>query len=778
MTTSGSINVMPHPRILGVLGDIEFSHWQCLAELADNAFDEFREAGSGVDTPTVSISLPTANSHRSTAEITVRDNGRGMSLEAVSNAISAGWTSNSRHGALGLFGMGFNISTARLGRHTTVRTSQAGDPDWIEVVLDLPRLAESSEYEAPYRRVPKSDLAEHGTTVTISDLKSDQYDVLKRPNTHKVIRQKLGEVYSYLLAEKGFLLTVNNQAVVPRLPCVWDKSRTVTRQGVTIHAVQHIDQPLSEKKACSACGYWSSADAEVCEECESPRIELRERRIRGWIGIQRYVHKSDYGIDFLRNGRKILVKDKRVFEWRDEDELSEPETEYPIDDKTPMGRIVGEIHCDHVTPNYQKTAFEFETHEWRQVIRAVRGNSPLRPKIAKSLGLPENQSPLALLYTGFRRRDPGLNYLIPGDGNIALHEKAREWAERFRAGDPQYQTDEIWYQAAYQHDHPVGPEPSTDDTEILPGVGIDSIFNPEPLESGSGSESNPTAPAALVPDPAPPSLEETLDARLARYRDHGTHVVDLCGDYMLRELGSVTLEAWAVRGQRLLDEDREVPVFAKMLRAPKVEVFIDTEHPLFREHGSDIRDLALVELAEHMRVRADRTDLPLTEVVGKLKDGSSSPRLTPAAMADEAEHLLEQVRSAMAAVVAEDAAMHWEQLAEGERLAAQRRFALEAASTSWDDAIAKGDFIRYAPAGAVIRVLQGAPEAFLDGCVFMRSYGSLQDASARELALDRLISPLRDLALLEEHRPRLDPDELARFRASCRLISRDLVAQV
>ena len=28
------INVQPHPRLLGVLGDIEFQPWQCLAELA------------------------------------------------------------------------------------------------------------------------------------------------------------------------------------------------------------------------------------------------------------------------------------------------------------------------------------------------------------------------------------------------------------------------------------------------------------------------------------------------------------------------------------------------------------------------------------------------------------------------------------------------------------------------------------------------------------------------------------------------------------------------
>src|SRR5262249_45377712 len=159
----------------------------------------------------------------------------------------------------------------------------------------------------------------------------------------------LGEVYSYLLDKRGFLLTVNNTSVAPHRPCVWDEERFVTRQGVEIHAIQHIDQPLSDKKVCGVCGHWSPVEAERCEECDSPRINLRERRIWGWIGIQRYVHKTDYGIDFLRNGRKILVKDKRVFKWWDDDELSEPELEYPIDEKSPMGRIAGEIHCDHVS---------------------------------------------------------------------------------------------------------------------------------------------------------------------------------------------------------------------------------------------------------------------------------------------------------------------------------------------------------------------------------------------------------------------------------------------
>jgi ribosomal protein L40E len=768
------INVMPHPRILGVLGDIEFSHWQCLAELIDNAFDEFQAAGETNDRPSVSISLPTANSHRATAEITVQDNGRGMSLEAVANAISAGWTSNGRHGSLGLFGMGFNISTARLGRRTTVRTGQVGDPNWIEVTLDLVEIADSAKYQAPYRLVPKASADEHGTTITISDLKQEQYTTLCRPHTQNVIRDKLGDVYSYLLHTKGFLLTLNGKKVRPRLPCIWDEKRTVTRHGVEIHAVQKIEHELSPKKTCMVCGYWSSIDAERCEECGQSRLELRERKIWGWIGIQRYVHRTDYGLDFLRNGRKILLKDKRLFYWQDEDSLSEPELEYPIDSKTQMGRIVGEIHCDHVAPNYQKTAFEFETAEWRQVVREVRGVSPLRPTIAKRLGLPENRSPLAMLYIGFRRQDPGLNYLIPGDGRNALHDKALKWAELMRRGEREYQDDEIWYRAAYQHDNPISEE--LDANEILPGFEA-GLLEPEIMQENPAKQ----GVAAVTINEAimgPPAME-TLDQRLQRYRSNAEALVDLAGSYFVEDLGRIDLAAWAVRGHTLSTSDgRVAPVVVSMVRAPRLEVFVDAGHLLFRENGVDMRDLALVEVAEFMRVRANHISMPLTEIVAQLKTQTASPKLTPAAMAEESERLLDQVRGAMLAPVSENAAIHWLLLTQDERARTERKFAVQSSGqTSWNDALANGEFVRYAPASALIRIIQESPEIFFDDVVFKRGYISLSDPGARALVVERITNPLSDLALVEQHRPRLDAEELARIRISCRLVERDLVVE-
>jgi Histidine kinase-, DNA gyrase B-, and HSP90-like ATPase len=85
------------------------------------------------ETPTVAITLPGRGSSHLDAQVWVTDNGRGMDLGRLNNALRAGWSEHLRYGQLGLFGTGFNIATARLGNVTTVRTTRAGDPEWISV---------------------------------------------------------------------------------------------------------------------------------------------------------------------------------------------------------------------------------------------------------------------------------------------------------------------------------------------------------------------------------------------------------------------------------------------------------------------------------------------------------------------------------------------------------------------------------------------------------------------------------------------------------------------
>ena len=149
--SSREIDVTPSPRLLQVLGDIPLHPWQCLAELVDNSLDElvrspeqFRETPLRID-----ISVEGVGSPRT--YLVARDNGVGMSESELTIALRAGATSKARYGTLGLFGMGFNIATARLGSSTSVSTCRMNDSERLKAVVDF---SELQRIERPAHRTP------------------------------------------------------------------------------------------------------------------------------------------------------------------------------------------------------------------------------------------------------------------------------------------------------------------------------------------------------------------------------------------------------------------------------------------------------------------------------------------------------------------------------------------------------------------------------------------------------------------------------------------------
>jgi hypothetical protein len=167
------VDIPPSPRILQVLGDIEFEEWQCIAEFADNSFDEFLDIrSSDLDWSEfiVTVVLPTRENPDS---LEVRDTGRGMALASLTDAVCAGWTGNEPFDRLGLFGMGFNIASARLGQRTRVVSKRSGESDWVGVDIDLKEIIERREFRAKTITLPADDPSEHGTRVIVDKLKPD-----------------------------------------------------------------------------------------------------------------------------------------------------------------------------------------------------------------------------------------------------------------------------------------------------------------------------------------------------------------------------------------------------------------------------------------------------------------------------------------------------------------------------------------------------------------------------------------------------------------------------
>jgi hypothetical protein len=152
----GQFDLTPDPHILEVLGEIPYQPWQCLAELTDNSYDDLNAGPRDSAEPAaVHITIPKASATREDALVAVHDNGRGMSQETLEKSLRAGYTGKTRLGTLGLFGMGFNIATARLGNRTEVRTTQAGEEHWVVTEINFKEMRQRGHYHVPFRYAVK-----------------------------------------------------------------------------------------------------------------------------------------------------------------------------------------------------------------------------------------------------------------------------------------------------------------------------------------------------------------------------------------------------------------------------------------------------------------------------------------------------------------------------------------------------------------------------------------------------------------------------------------------
>ncbi|WP_329187594.1 helix-turn-helix domain-containing protein [Streptomyces sp. NBC_01428] len=438
------VRMMVSPALLSQLADPELPRWNCVAALVDQASAGRRDGRSKPIRVSLALEAPSDAGGR--PSLRVSDDGPGLDADSLLQRLSDGWTTSTR-GRNRAFGVSFNIATMRLGTLITIRTAQAEMRRWAVLKLDLRALVRSPESDwitlASERKAKSSD---HGTHIAIDGLRESWSD-----DAWQQLRIRLGDLYSYPLREGQIEITMNGRKVRPRMPCVWGEHRSVTRYGSDISAVQRIDSPQRTVHECLDCGH-RGVTSDVCVVCGGGDLRPMTAHIWGWVGVQRYLDRIDYGLDFYRNGRKILTRDKKIFEWHDDD-TGKSELEYPIELGHRGGRIVGEVHCDHLRVTPTMDAFAHDPAAWRAVVEAVRGTGPLRPRYREMLGYGvPNTSPLGTIFSAFRRVDPGLRCLIPGDGLRAIHEEARRWAEQFHKGDPRYQSDDVWYEAVLHHE--------------------------------------------------------------------------------------------------------------------------------------------------------------------------------------------------------------------------------------------------------------------------------------------------------------------------------------
>jgi histidine kinase/DNA gyrase B/HSP90-like ATPase len=763
--------ITPSPRILQVLAHIEFDPWQCVAELIDNAFDEFLDIARS-ETPwgkavEVAVQLPSSDDET----LVVSDNGRGLTLDQVQRAVTAGFTGNDPFSKLGLFGMGFNVATARIGRVTTFLSTREGDPEWHGLQVDIGNIGE--DFRVPVVHREKASPDEHGSRVEVTEL-SQFARYFTRPANQTRLRDRLGGIYSWLLDEAGFKLTVNDIVVSPRRHCVWSAERSVTRSRQAIPARIVIDHALTDQAVCRQCGLWQEADEEACAQCDATGLERRERRIHGWLGIARDLDSKEFGIDFLRNGRKILRFNRSIFQWRDPEDPSDPgEPEYPIEVPQGQGRIVGEIHLDHVPVSYTKDSFETSDRSWRYAVKVLRGEGPLRPREAKSLGYEPNDSPLAKLFAGYRRNDPGRNYLMPGNGRARLDTSG--WVKKFHEGDADYQEDTRWWEAVEEHER-IAEEAKRrreeDDAKAAEGL-------EDPTREFTEEEDGPSIEEEIPEDSERDLTSMTDRERIETLIEAGRPLAELNNEYTAFKVPgrAVTLRCYRVSGLPIEIDGNRLPVWLTGQPRNEFLAFVDLNHPLFERFDDDPADLILTQLAHQLLVRAEgRVEVPISAVYADLKARYLTARaIDPTHLVPESVQVMRDIQERMVGCIAENPARPWENaLSDYERHFVEDRIHTIRRESSVDDAIYNGEYLMVLPASFIPRVVEEWPEAFFDGKLFAAPYSDVSSPSGRRQIVAGVTSYLQDVAWLTEAAPSAPREQLIRARLSLELLPDEL----
>lgn len=747
------VDITPTPRILRTLGDIPFATWQCLAELVDNSIDAFNDLekkGRGIVSPRIDVYWSSENVPGKQREIVIEDNGIGMRLEVLQKAAKAGYSSNDPIHNLGLFGMGFNIATARLGNETTFISATPESEDWVGIKINFDQLIKAQSFSAPIVRIAKKSRDESGTKVIVTDLREGIFNEIKRKESQ--IRKQLESIYTTTLAKGKIQLLIQGKQLSPRPHCVWSESRYVVRKNNRIYAIQSIDRDLGETYFDSFRNRYLSEDEiadldiKVTRGHELPDyIVKRSRRLKGWLGIQRFSDPHDFGIDFIRNGRKILIRDKSLFGYENPD-TGTISQEYPVElGSTVGGRIVGELHVDYLIPTYQKNGFDTTDRAWRLTLEAIRGAGPILPKQRQIFGYDgDNESPLGKLINAYRRPDPGTK-------NLAIaNSLAKRFHQKFLEKDLEYESDEKWYRAAQEADRERG-EGGKNTTPInsgeLPSDDVGSYID-EPLISNEIGQKPP------LPTTIPVQVINSTRDHLIQISDKET---SLSGSYRYGIAPGLDLTSWRITEGVIRQDGKRMP-YLLFQDGVEVDFFYDPFHPVIMEYPISAKQLLLFALAEKFALR----DRPLTmqnAFIGLIDNHLSEERINYQSLLERADSIISGIRDQLPSIlghrftkvkeVIQEVESEEEDLAR--RLLEEAPHLLEAYQESSENAI---QCLAYIGDSLVKRLISRFPEEFMDNKVFKILYYNIKIGNEsmrdrlRRNSLEQLLLYFSDLLLL------------------------------
>lgn len=326
MTT---VDITPDKSLIKKLGLTGYRTEQAIAELIDNSID------ARIPRRPEHIEVRLDFDHK---RITISDNGIGMDLNELKNALTIAKETKKEGEKLGHFGLGMKSACSTLGKRFTIATSKLDSEKKYFAEYDEDKWLndETLNWKNFLVEEEKEDTSYHGTFIVISKLKIPLY-----PNQISSFKKRFGIRYGPYLENKQIRISINSRECKSEKPEI---------------------EKGSKKKIS---------------------IELsRGNKLEGWIGLQeKRSIKGDYGLHLYRKDRLISAFDK-----------------FGIRPHPEVAKIIGELSLDHVPVNFHKTGFIEESSEYREAVDAFNKNpvviQVLRSSLPKKLELSEIDSVL------------------------------------------------------------------------------------------------------------------------------------------------------------------------------------------------------------------------------------------------------------------------------------------------------------------------------------------------------------------------------------------------
>lgn len=299
------VDITPDKSLIQKLGLTGYRTEQAIAELVDNSIDA-RIPGK-IEHIDVRI-----NFERKT--ITISDDGIGMELKELQDALTIAKDTKLNRKKLGQFGIGMKSSCSTLGKSFTIVTSKK--ESYIEYTASYDEdkwLSDKSLNWSNFEVEEKTKESKwYGTIIIISKLKVPLY-----PNQASNFKKRYGVRYGPHLKNNQIRLRINSLECKPIEPTVQrGTKRTIS---IKLPSGNHLT---------------------------------------GWIGLlEKRSIKGDYGIHLYKNGRLIRSYDK-----------------FGITHHPEHAKIIGELELDHVPVNFHKTGFLDDSLEYKEAVKEFKND--------------------------------------------------------------------------------------------------------------------------------------------------------------------------------------------------------------------------------------------------------------------------------------------------------------------------------------------------------------------------------------------------------------------